>query len=99
MSPHKLRDMLDRLTRFRQPADLEDVDHRGPDLEVYGDAVGGGFLGDADAVVAEHFLVAGLNQQRWNAAEIAEDRRGQRIAGIGLVEIAAAKLGHRLRAD
>ena len=81
---HKLADAADGLAGFGESSDLEDVDHAGPDFESHGDTVGAGFLGDSDGVVAKHFVFAELNQQRRETSIVAEQRRGQWVARIGL---------------
>ena len=73
--------------------------HARPDFERHGDAVGSRLLRDSDTVVAEHFVLTGLNQDRRQTTKVAKHRRRQRISRIGHWQVAIPKLGHGPRAD
>ena len=98
---HELGNTIDGLPSFRKQrlVGLEDVEHAGPNFEFHRDSVRASLLGHAEAVVAEHLVLADLNQEWWKAAVVAEHRRGQRIARIGLTEIMVAEHGHGFRTD
>ena len=70
---HEGGHVLDGLTGLRKLPNLEHMDHTRPDFELHSDPVRTNLLRHPDAVVAEHFVLADLNQQRRNAAVVAED--------------------------
>ena len=72
-SAHEFSNVLDGLAGFWKPSDLEHMDHTRPDFELHRDTVRNRLLRHSDTVVAEHFVLANLNQQRWNAAVVAKD--------------------------
>ena len=92
-------DALDRLARLRQPANLKDVDHAGPDFERHRDTIGAGFLRDAYGVVAQHLVFSQLNEQRRESAIIAEEGRSKRLPRITVAQVSLAELGHGTRTD
>ena len=66
-SAHEFSNVLDGLAGFWKPSDLEHMDHARPDFELHRDPVRNGLLRHSDTVVAKHFVLANLNQQRWNS--------------------------------
>ena len=70
---HKVGYVLDGLAGFRKPPNLEHMDHTRPDFEFHGYPVRQSLLRHPDAIVAEDFVLADLNQQRRNPALVSED--------------------------
>src|SRR5450756_1439936 len=88
-APHELADMLDSLAGFRQQrfVGLEHVEHARPDFELHLHSIRLRFGCRTRAVVADDLVLAGLDQERWDAAVIAKDGRGQRVVGIHLAQV------------
>src|SRR5229473_4354179 len=73
-----------------------DMDHLRPDLELDMHIGGAGQFGEADRVVEQRFGGADLDQQRRQASEIGVERRRERRARIGAVQIEPRHLGDAL---
>src|SRR5229473_4852182 len=73
-----------------------DMDHLRPDLEFDAHVGGAGQPGEADRIVEQRLGGTDLDQQRRQAREIGIERRRERRAGIGAVQIEAGHLSDAL---
>ena len=68
------RNVFDCLPAFGQFANLKDMDLARPDFELHFNPVGLGLGRYANAIVADHLVLADLNEQRRDTRVIAEDQ-------------------------
>ena len=53
---------------------LENMRNTRGDLEGHADLVGGGSLRETNCIVKEHLVGSGLDDERWEAGQVGEDR-------------------------
>src|SRR5260370_41988072 len=96
LSAEKRGALAKRLASFRnQVGDkLPGMRHDGPDFQFDGNPGGAGAFGEAGGVIAQNFVGANVDEKRWQASEVGVKRRSKRIAGIGVTEIVARRVGN-----
>jgi len=73
---------------------LPGMGNDGPNFQVDEDAGGAGAFGEARGVIAQHLVCANVDEKRWQASEISVERGREWIAGIGVTEIVARRVGN-----
>src|SRR6266436_3111811 len=96
LSAEKRSAFAKRLASFRnQMGDkLPGMGNDGPNFQVDEDAGGAGAFGEARGVIAQHLVCANVDEKRWQASEISVERGREWIAGIGVTEIVARRVGN-----
>src|SRR6266478_29337 len=96
LSAEKRSAFAKRLASFRnQVGDkLPCMGNDGPNFQVDEDAGGTGAFGEARGVIAQHLVRANVDEKRWQASEIGEERGREWIAGIGVTEIVTRRVSN-----
>src|SRR5260221_12379193 len=96
LSAEKRGAFAERLASFRnQMGDkLPGMGNDGPNFQVDEDAGGAGAFGEARGAIAQHLVCANVDEKRWQASEISEDRGREWIAVIGFAGIRAHRGGN-----
>src|SRR5258708_37584929 len=96
LSAEKRGAFAKRLASFRNQVGvkLPGMGNGGPNFHVDEDAGGAGAFGEARGVIAQHLVCANVDEKRRQASEISVERGREWIAGIGVTEIVARRVGN-----
>ena len=87
MTAHEFRDMGHCLAGFREIARLKHMGHARPNFELSRDPCGPCPGRQANAVVANDLVLPDLDEQWWDAPEVAENGGGKGETGARIPEI------------
>src|SRR5438132_9960075 len=96
LSAEKGGAFAERLSSFgnQMKGKLPGMGNDGPNFQFDGNASGAGAFGEARGIIEQDFVCADVDQKRWQTVKIGVKRRSQRIAGIGVTEIVARRIGN-----